>query len=46
MERECPACRHFIYCEWPKIVYHKVSGADCEEFAPRDEKEDRTSDRT
>ena len=30
--RECTECRWFVICEWPKVVYHKVTGTPCEEF--------------
>ena len=30
---DCPECKHFIYCDWYKIVYSKAT--DCKEFEER-----------
>jgi len=29
---DCRKCRRFVWCEWPKIVFHKVSGIECDEY--------------
>lgn len=32
---ECTECKRFVWCEWPKLVYHKQCGVPCEDFEPR-----------
>lgn len=29
---DCRKCRRFVWCEWPKIVFYKVSGIECDEY--------------
>lgn len=36
--QECTECRCFVWCEFPKQVYHKVSGIPCDEFDKVEEK--------
>lgn len=37
---DCTKCKHFIYCEFPQIVYYKTSGEDCEEYEEKEVKKD------
>ena len=30
--RECTDCKHFVYCDWYKILFHKSTGTPCDEF--------------
>lgn len=30
--RECTECRHFVYCDWGKVVFHKSTRTPCDEF--------------
>ncbi len=30
--RECTECRHFVWCEFPKQVFHKQTHIPCERF--------------
>ena len=40
---DCSKCKHFIYCDWGKILFSKVK--DCKEFEERKNNNDsRTED--
>ncbi len=39
--KDCRVCKHFVWCEWPKIVFYKQSRLNCPEFEERGRKEGR-----
>lgn len=32
---DCSKCKHFVYCDWGKILFHKAFKEPCEEHEER-----------
>ena len=30
--KDCTKCKHFVYCDFAKMYFHKVTGEECDEF--------------
>lgn len=43
--QDCTECKHFVWCEFPKQWFHKVTETPCDEFERKEKTNGESTDK-